>query len=220
MSTPESQPIDEKKLHEFMMKAVGDMGAAIGAALIVIGDKLGLYKAMAGAGPMTSAELASKTGTAERPRMARGASCQWNRYLRRQRGAVHVASRTGSGLGGRNGSVFLPGAYYIISACMKDEKITEAFRSEKALAGMSMTPAYSSAPSVSSPNYRAHLIGEWIPAMDGVESKLKAGGRVADVGCGLHFDDPDGSSSSASITTRIQSTWRGPLPPRPGYPTA
>src|ERR1700733_13673007 len=61
MSTAASQPLDQAKLHEFVMRAVGEMGAAMNAALIVIGDKLGLYKAMSGAGPMTSAELAKKT---------------------------------------------------------------------------------------------------------------------------------------------------------------
>ena len=66
MSASAPQAVNETKLHEFMMKAVGEMGAAMNTALIVIGDKLGLYKAMAGAGPMTSAELASKTGTTER----------------------------------------------------------------------------------------------------------------------------------------------------------
>ncbi|HYR95546.1 MAG TPA: hypothetical protein VEM57_02375, partial [Candidatus Binatus sp.] len=58
--------LDEAKLHEFVGKAVGDMGAALGAALVVIGDKLGLYKAMAGAGALTPGELAKRTGTAER----------------------------------------------------------------------------------------------------------------------------------------------------------
>ena len=66
MSASAPQAVNETKLHEFMMKAVGEMGAAMNTALIVIGDKLGLYKAMAGAGPITSAELASKTGTTER----------------------------------------------------------------------------------------------------------------------------------------------------------
>jgi hypothetical protein len=63
MAATAPQPVNEAKLNEFMMKAVGEMGAAINTALIVIGDKLGLYKAMAGAGPLTSAELAAKTNT-------------------------------------------------------------------------------------------------------------------------------------------------------------
>ena len=63
MSTATAQPLDQTKLHEFIMKAVGEMGAAMNAALILVGDKLGLYKAMAGSGPLTSSEIASKTGT-------------------------------------------------------------------------------------------------------------------------------------------------------------
>jgi hypothetical protein len=59
-------PVDEGKLQKFMEKMVGDMGAAMGAALVLVGDKLGLYKAMAGAGPISSTELAKKTGTDER----------------------------------------------------------------------------------------------------------------------------------------------------------
>lgn len=66
MSASAPLPVNEAKLREFMMKAVGEMGAAMNAALIIVGDKLGLYKAMAGAGPMTSAELAAKTKTTER----------------------------------------------------------------------------------------------------------------------------------------------------------
>lgn len=66
MSTTMTEPMDEGKLHEFVMKAVGEMGAAMNAALILVGDKVGLYKGMAGAGPMTPAELAAKTRTHER----------------------------------------------------------------------------------------------------------------------------------------------------------
>ena len=73
MSAPAPHPINEAKLHDFVMKAVGEMGAAMNAALIVIGDKLGLYKAMAGAGPMTSARTTLRRGaseTTEPPRRA------------------------------------------------------------------------------------------------------------------------------------------------------
>ncbi|MGA8554106.1 MAG: hypothetical protein WB630_06755, partial [Candidatus Acidiferrales bacterium] len=66
MSAASAQPLNEAKLHQFMMKAVGEMGAAMNTALILVGDKLGLYKAMSGAGPMTSAEVAAKTNTNER----------------------------------------------------------------------------------------------------------------------------------------------------------
>ena len=87
MSAAAPQAINETKLHEFMMKAVGEMGAAMNTALILIGDKLGLYKAMAGAGPMTSAELAAKTehDRTLRPRMAFRAGRRRIRHIRRRR---------------------------------------------------------------------------------------------------------------------------------------
>ena len=83
--------------------------------------------------------------------------------------------------------VFLPGAYYIISACLKDEaKITDAFRNGNGVGWHEHdTCLFTGTERFFRPNYRAHLIDEWIPALEGVEAKLKAGGHVADVGCGL-----------------------------------
>lgn len=74
-----AQPLSETKLHDFVMKAVGEMGAAMNAALIVVGDKLGLYKAMAGSGPMTSEEVAKKTGTLERWNATSASGCRHRR---------------------------------------------------------------------------------------------------------------------------------------------
>ena len=122
------------KLHEFVMRAVGEMGAAMNAALIVIGDKLGLYKAMSGAGPMTSAELAKKTGTAER---------YVREWLASQAAGGFVTYDAASGkytlppeqalaLADETSPVFLPGFFEVVAACVKDEpKITDAFRSGK-----------------------------------------------------------------------------------------
>jgi SAM-dependent methyltransferase len=189
MSTPAAQPLNEAKLHDFVMKAVVEMGAAMNSALIIIGDKLGLYKAMAGAGPLTSAELAAKTGTAER---------YVREWLAAQAagGLVTYDAATGSytlppeqafALADEMSPVFLPGAYYIISACLKDEaKITAAFRSGNGVGWHEHDSClFVGTERFFRPNYRAHLIDEWIPALGGVEVKLKAGARVADVGCGL-----------------------------------
>src|SRR5919112_1433078 len=101
-----TQTIDDAKVEQFVFQAVGELGATLNAALVVIGDRLGLYKAMAGAGALTSGELAERTGTSER--------CE--RFFR--------------------------------------------------------------------PGYRSNLVQSWILALDGVEAKLQAGARVADVGCG------------------------------------
>src|SRR5580704_10562731 len=189
MSTAASQPLDQAKLHEFVMRAVGEMGAAMNAALIVIGDKLGLYKAMSGAGPLTSAELAKKTGTTER---------YVREWLAAQAAGGFVTYDAASGkytlppeqalaLADETSPVFLPGFFEIVASCMKDEaKITDAFRSGKGVGWHEHDSAlFVGTERFFRPNYRAHLISEWIPALGDIEAKLKAGGRVADVGCGL-----------------------------------
>jgi SAM-dependent methyltransferase len=189
MSTAAPQPLDQAKLHEFVMRAVGEMGAAMNAALIVIGDKLGLYKAMSGAGPMTSAELAKKSGTAER---------YVREWLAAQAAGGFVTYDAASGkytlppeqalaLADETSPVFLPGFFDIVAACVKDEaKITDAFRSGKGVGWHEHDQGlFAGTERFFRPNYRAHLIGEWIPALEGTEAKLKAGAKVADVGCGL-----------------------------------
>jgi SAM-dependent methyltransferase len=189
MSTVAPQPLNEAKLHDFVMKAVGEMGAAMNAALVIIGDKLGLYKAMAGAGPMTSAELAAKTETAERyvrewlAAQAAGGLVTYDSATQR----YTLPPEQAFALADEMSPVFLPGAYYIISACLKDEaKITDAFRSGKGVGWHEHDSClFVGTERFFRPNYRAHLIDEWIPALEGVEAKLKVGARAADVGCGL-----------------------------------
>jgi 2-polyprenyl-3-methyl-5-hydroxy-6-metoxy-1,4-benzoquinol methylase len=184
-----AQPINEAKLHEFMMKAVGEMGAAMNAALILVGDKLGIYKAMAGSGPMTSEEIAAKTKTHERyvrewlAAQSAGGFITYDsstkKYILPPEQALALADE--------NSPVFLPGFFEIVSACIKDEaKVTEAFRTGKGLGWHEHDHClFAGTERFFRPNYRAHLIGEWIPALGDVESKLKAGAKVADVGCGL-----------------------------------
>jgi len=189
MSTAASQPLDQMKLHEFVMKAVGEMGAAMNAALIVIGDKLGLYKAMSGAGPMTSAELAKKTGTAERyvrewlASQAAGGFITYDAAT----GKYTLPPEQALALADETSPVFLPGFFEIVAACTKDEaKITDAFRSGKGVGWHEHDHGlFAGTERFFRPNYRAHLVSEWIPALGDTEAKLKAGVKVADVGCGL-----------------------------------
>jgi SAM-dependent methyltransferase len=207
MPTDSSQPIDQSKLHEFVMKAVGEMGAAMNAALIIIGDKLGLYKAMSGAGPMTSAELAAKTGTAERyvrewlAAQAAGGFVLYDgataRYTLPPEQALALADETSP--------VFLPGFFEIVAACVKDEpKITEAFRTGKGVGWHEHDHGlFAGTERFFRPNYRAHLIADWIPALGDTESKLNAGARVADVGCGL------GTSTILMAQAYPKSTFAG-----------
>ena len=189
MSTAASQPLNEAKLHDFVMKAVGEMGAAMNAALVLIGDKLGLYKAMAGAGPISSAELAAKTHTTERyvrewlAAQAAGGLVTYDAASQK----YTLPPEQAFALADEMSPVFLPGAYYIISACLKDEaKITDAFRNGNGVGWHEHDSClFTGTERFFRPNYRAHLINEWIPALEGVEAKLKAGARVADIGCGL-----------------------------------
>jgi SAM-dependent methyltransferase len=189
MSTSAPQPLDQMKLHEFVMKAVGEMGAAMNAALIVIGDKLGLYKAMSGAGPMTSAELAKKTGTAERyvrewlASQAAGGFITYDAAT----GKYTLPPEQALALADETSPVFLPGFFQVVAACVKDEpKITDAFRSGKGVGWHEHDHGlFAGTERFFRPNYRAHLVSEWIPALGDTEAKLKAGAKVADVGCGL-----------------------------------
>jgi SAM-dependent methyltransferase len=207
MSSPATQPIDQEKLHAFVMKAVGEMGAAMNAALILVGDKVGLYKAMAGAGPMTSSELAAKTKTTER---------YVREWLSAQAAGGFVAYDPSTGkftlppeqamaLADEQSPVFLPGFFEVFSACMKDEgKITEAFQTGAGVGWHEHDLClFAGTERFFRPNYRAHLVSEWIPALGDTEAKLKAGAKVADVGCGL------GSSTILMAQAYPKSTFVG-----------
>lgn len=167
-----------------MMKAVGDMGAAMHAALIIVGDNLGLYKAMAGAGPMTPGELAEKTKTNERyirewlNANAASGYVTYDPATQRYRLPDEQAFALTT--------LDLPGAFQIISACIKDEpKITQAFRTGAGVGWHEHdTCLFVGTERFFRPNYANNLITAWLPALDGVVEKLKAGGKVADVGCG------------------------------------
>jgi SAM-dependent methyltransferase len=181
--------INESKLHDFVMKAVGEMGAAMNAALIVIGDRLGLYKAMAGAQPMTSAELAKATGTHERyvrewlSAQAAGGFVTYDAATQ----TYVLPPEQAMALADENSPVFLPGFFEIVEASVRDvPKITDAFRSGKGVGWHEHDAClFTGTERFFRPNYRAHLVKEWIPALGDTEAKLKAGASVADVGCGL-----------------------------------
>jgi 2-polyprenyl-3-methyl-5-hydroxy-6-metoxy-1,4-benzoquinol methylase len=176
--------IDESKLNAFMEKAVMDMGAAMHATLVVVGDKLGLYKAMAGAGGMTSAELAAKTGTAERYVREWLNANAASGYVTYDPATQHyeLPPEQAFALTVQD----LPGAFHIISSCFKDEpKITQAFRTGEGV-GWHEHDAnlFFGTERFFRPNYENSLLRSWIPALDGVGRKLAAGAAVADVGCG------------------------------------
>ena len=180
--------IDQGKLEKFLGQAVGEMGAAMNAALVLVGDKLGLYKAMAGAGALTPAELAQKTGTTERYvrewlcAQAAGGYVTYDAAT----GRYTLPNEQALALAVEDSPAFLPGAFQVIASVIRDEPlITEAFRTGKGVGWHEhCSDLFQGTERFFRPGYAAHLVSEWIPALEGVEQKLKAGAKVADVGCG------------------------------------
>ena len=181
-------PIDETRLDTFLGQMVGDLGAAANAPLMLLGDKLGLYKALAAAGPLSSAALAERTGTAER---------FVREWLAAQAAAGYVAYDPGTDryamapeqamvLADEGSPVFLAGLFESLYAMMVAEpKIREAFRTGQGVGWHEHHPClFSGTERFFRTGYRAHLVAEWLPALDGVVAKLERGAAVADVGCG------------------------------------
>ncbi len=188
MSTATTTPIDEAKLQAFLGKAVGDFGTAASAALVAIGDKVGLYKAMAGAGPLTSAELAQRTGTVERyvrEWLVNQAAAGYLEYDP-SNGRYTLPPEHALALTDETSPFYVGGGYQVITAAMKAQpRIAEAFRSGAGLSWGEQDPdLFEGTERFFRPGYMANLVSSWIPALEGVEARLQAGATVADVGCG------------------------------------
>jgi 2-polyprenyl-3-methyl-5-hydroxy-6-metoxy-1,4-benzoquinol methylase len=180
--------IDQAKLEAFMGQAVTDMGAIISAPLMLIGERLGLYKAMAHAGPLTSQEVAERSGAAER---------YVREWLRNQAAGGYVTYDPDSdrytlpdehalALADEESPFYILGVYDSVASLYADEdQILEAFRSGEGMGWHEHDHRlFRGTERFFRPGYRAHLVGEWIPALDGVQEKLERGAKVADVGCG------------------------------------
>jgi SAM-dependent methyltransferase len=179
-------PLDETKLNQFVMTAVGELGATLNAALVVIGDRLGLYKALAGAGGVTPRELADRTQTNERYVREWLNAQAAGGYVTYADGRYTLPAEHAFALADEDSPVFLPGAFQLMTAAVRDEpKIAEAFKSG---AGVGWHQhghdLFEGCERFFRPGYQHNLVQSWIPALEGVEEKLRLGARVADVGCG------------------------------------
>jgi SAM-dependent methyltransferase len=180
--------LDMQKLDTFMGKAVGDLGATLSAALVVIGDELGLFKAMADSGPISSVDLAKRTETSERyvrewlAAMAAGGYIEYDAKIAK----YTLPPEQALALAVDDSPAFLPGAFQLALGLLSDQpKIAEVFKSGKGLGWHEHdVRLFHGTERFFRPNYVAHLVAEWIPALEGVKSKLEKGARVADVGCG------------------------------------
>jgi SAM-dependent methyltransferase len=181
--------VDHNKLMAFLGQVIGELGATVNAGLIVAGDRLGLYRAMADSGPITSRELAEKTGISERY------ATEW---LNAQAAGGYVTYDAATGryllppeqamaLADEESPAFVCGAFELATATIKAEpKLEEIFKSGAGFGWHEHdTGVFTGCERFFRPGYNANLVSTWIPALDGVEEKLRVGATVADVGCGL-----------------------------------
>src|SRR5262245_47444806 len=181
--------MEQAKVEAFVHQALGDVSGALTASLVVIGDKLGLYKEMSAAGPLTPAELAARTGTQER---------SIREWLAAQAAAQYVTYDSATGrytlppehahvLTAENSPACVIGAFHAMDAATRAEpKVTEAFRNGKGVGWHEHDPnLFVGVERFFRPGYNANLIDAWIPAVDGLKEKLEKGAKVADIGCGL-----------------------------------
>jgi len=180
--------VDERKLNEFVEKTVTDLAAGYGGVMTVLGHKLGLYKAMANAGPLDSSELAKRSGCAER---------YVREWLNSQAAAGYVVYHPTSAtyeltpeqaavLADDDSPVFMPPAWEVpVSMFFDEEKTIDAFRTGKGVAWDEHNERlFCGVAAFYRNGYRNSLVRDWLPALRGVEEKLRAGAKVADVGCG------------------------------------
>jgi SAM-dependent methyltransferase len=181
--------INEEKLHQLLGRFVTDFGAAFHAGLVVIGEQLGLYKALAGKKSMTSAELAQRTGTNERyvrewlNAQAAGGYVEYDAATN----SYYLSDEQAFALADEKSPAYLPGAFLVaVSALRAVPKLTERFRTGEGLGWHEHDHGlFRGTEMFFRPGYAANLVNAWIPALEGVEEKLLAGAKVADVGCGL-----------------------------------
>jgi SAM-dependent methyltransferase len=188
--TPPTQPltIDSDRLMAFVFRAVDEIGATLNTALVVMGDRLGYYRALAGAGATTPAQLAERTSTSEH--YAR----EW---LNAQAAGGYVDYDPASGgytlpdehavaLADENSPVFLPGFFQLAHGTSRDAgDVIESARTGAGVGWHEHNPdVFLGCERFFRPGYQANLVASWLPALNGVTAKLEAGADVADVGCG------------------------------------
>lgn len=180
--------MDEDKFHQFLHQFVTDLGATMAAGGIVVGDELGLYKALA-AQPRTADELAVTTGTAVRyvEEWLRGQAAGGYVSYDPESDTYSMTEEQAFALTDPDGPVYLPGAFQLALGALRAlPRVVEAFRTGDGIGWHEHDEdVFVGCERFFRPGYSANLVAEWLPALEGVPEKLEAGARVADIGCGL-----------------------------------
>ena len=179
---------DPAAVEAFAGRFLGDLAAVLHGATVVLGDKLGLYKALAEIGPATAAEIADQTGCDERyvtewlGAQVASEYCHWDPTTER----YHLDPAQAACLADESSPAFVAGGMHVASSAHKDEQtVTERFRTGQGVGWHEHHhDLFVGTERFFRPAYVSQLVSSWIPALDGVEAKLHAGGKVADVGCG------------------------------------
>jgi SAM-dependent methyltransferase len=180
--------IDDSTLAELLDRFVNDLGATVSAGNVLIGDKLGLYRALAEAGPLTAAELAEYTGTSERYVREWLPGQAASRYITHDAGSERYSLSPEQAVAFADpAGLCLPGAFQLAVSSLADEPmIVDAFRTGRGVAWGEHHPGvFTGCERFYRPGYVANLLSSWVPAVDGLSDQLTAGIAVADVGCGL-----------------------------------
>jgi SAM-dependent methyltransferase len=188
MATIEQAPLDMAKLEQFVFRAVDEVGATLNTALVVMGDRLGLYRALAGAGPLTPTELAERTDTAERyvrewlNAQAAGGYVEYDP----ESGRYTLPPEQALALTDSDSPAYLPGFFEIaLGSVLDSPRITDAAQSGEGVGWHEHNHhVFDGCERFFRPGYNANLLSSWLPALDGVVEKLERGATVADVGCG------------------------------------
>lgn len=180
--------LDETKLNTLLETLLNDMGAFATGNLVVIGDRLGLYRTLASEGPLTSGQLAEQTGTAERyvrEWLANQAASGYITY-HADSGSFSMTPEQAAALADDDSPALMTGGFLSATGVAKSwEKLESAFRTGDGIGwGEHDACLFCGTEKFFRPGYRTHLVGEWLPALEGVTDKLAGGAKVADIGCG------------------------------------
>lgn len=187
-TTTSVREVDQDRLQDFLGRAIGDLGATFSAGLVLIGDRLGLYQAMADGTPLTAEALAERTGTSVtylRPWLANQAAGGYVTYDPEHR-TWSLTPEQALALAVPEGPAFFPGSMQLALAVLRDvDAIEERFRSGAGFGWHEHDSGlFEGTERFFRPGYVANLVTGWLPALDGVVDKLTCGADVADIGCG------------------------------------